>query len=164
MLAPAVTIVLPRKKPSDGDNGNREIALTAESISKLFKMRQSDAAKHLGISLTALKSACRRVGVHKWPYIRHRPRCSLQDCSLQEYAPKKDDNFESPCKPSGWLMQEPRRVDSSSITWDFKTSLSHVRIPTLVEDGPNVHFRVCGLGLEGAELLEEAFEHVYRSL
>ncbi|EKX47234.1 hypothetical protein GUITHDRAFT_107146 [Guillardia theta CCMP2712] len=33
-------------------------------------MRQTDAAVSLGISLTALKNACRRLGIRRWPYKR----------------------------------------------------------------------------------------------
>ncbi|EKX35087.1 hypothetical protein GUITHDRAFT_146763 [Guillardia theta CCMP2712] len=33
-------------------------------------MQQREAADFLGISLTALKVACRRMGLPKWPYIR----------------------------------------------------------------------------------------------
>eukprot|EP00960_Hanusia_phi_P042745 755683-Hanusia_phi.AAC.2 len=33
-------------------------------------MQQREAADYLGISLTALKVACRRMGLPKWPYIR----------------------------------------------------------------------------------------------
>eukprot|EP00960_Hanusia_phi_P030726 748811-Hanusia_phi.AAC.3 len=39
----------------------------------MFHMRQTEAAACLGISLTAMKNACRRVGVSRWPYSRHRP-------------------------------------------------------------------------------------------
>ncbi|EKX49105.1 hypothetical protein GUITHDRAFT_105187 [Guillardia theta CCMP2712] len=35
-------------------------------------MRQEDAAKFLGISLTSLKKACRMLGIQRWPYARLR--------------------------------------------------------------------------------------------
>jgi len=41
-----------------------------ESIEPLFDLPQKDAAKELGISLTALKQVCRKLGVDRWPYWR----------------------------------------------------------------------------------------------
>ena len=81
--------VVPRRKrndpPSDGHR-KAAIALTPKQIIKLYTMQQREAADFLvrsvsrrdyvdltlgqGISLTALKVACRRMGLPKWPYIR----------------------------------------------------------------------------------------------
>ncbi|EKX44479.1 hypothetical protein GUITHDRAFT_152975, partial [Guillardia theta CCMP2712] len=38
----------------------------------LFHLRQGEAANHLGISLTALKNACKRLDIKKWPYVRQK--------------------------------------------------------------------------------------------
>eukprot|EP00960_Hanusia_phi_P046616 757938-Hanusia_phi.AAC.2 len=46
------------------------IEIDLPSIQSLFHLRQEDAASRLGISLSSLKSACRRLGVHRWPYSR----------------------------------------------------------------------------------------------
>eukprot|EP00960_Hanusia_phi_P022535 666943-Hanusia_phi.AAC.4 len=43
-----------------------KVFLKAHTIRALFHLTQKDAAKHLGISLTTLKSACKRLGVKKW--------------------------------------------------------------------------------------------------
>eukprot|EP00960_Hanusia_phi_P044016 756411-Hanusia_phi.AAC.2 len=73
MLEPRVARVFPRRKR--GENGEVErarngITLSHQDLTALFHLRQSDAAQQLGISLTALKSACRHVGIMKWPYVR----------------------------------------------------------------------------------------------
>lgn len=39
-------------------------------LEALFELPQPDAARKLGISLTALKQACRKLGVQRWPYQR----------------------------------------------------------------------------------------------
>jgi len=44
--------------------------LTAADITNMFYMRQAEAAESLGISLTALKNACKQVGIEHWPYAR----------------------------------------------------------------------------------------------
>ena len=41
-----------------------------DAIKALFGLPQKDAAKALGISLTALKQVCRKLGVDRWPYWR----------------------------------------------------------------------------------------------
>ncbi|EKX30851.1 hypothetical protein GUITHDRAFT_122940 [Guillardia theta CCMP2712] len=49
-----------------------DVQLDLTIIEPLFHMRQKDAAKFLGISLTTLKRACRLLGVQRWPYARLR--------------------------------------------------------------------------------------------
>eukprot|EP00960_Hanusia_phi_P021160 625094-Hanusia_phi.AAC.1 len=48
------------------------VQLTRLLLSELFHLRQQEAAQHLGISLTSLKTACRRLGLDRWPYMRDR--------------------------------------------------------------------------------------------
>ncbi|EKX39799.1 hypothetical protein GUITHDRAFT_114049 [Guillardia theta CCMP2712] len=68
---PSVRIV-PRKKLhwKPGKEKQAPVQLTQQDILKLFHVRQTEAAKMLGISLTALKSACRILGLPRWPYHR----------------------------------------------------------------------------------------------
>ncbi|EKX36823.1 hypothetical protein GUITHDRAFT_116989 [Guillardia theta CCMP2712] len=65
-------------------------------IESLFHLRQTEAAAYLGISLTAMKAACRRVGISKWPYSRIRPKAVFRMVSptaaVQE---SSDENEES---------------------------------------------------------------------
>mmetsp|Transcript_36171 Transcript_36171/g.112978 ORF Transcript_36171/g.112978 Transcript_36171/m.112978 type:complete len:155 (-) Transcript_36171:343-807(-) len=66
--------------------GNEEVRAAVQvslpQIAKLFHLKQSEAADILGISLTALKNTCRKLGVKKWPYARKRSLCDLE--KLQE--------------------------------------------------------------------------------
>ncbi|EKX53201.1 hypothetical protein GUITHDRAFT_100911 [Guillardia theta CCMP2712] len=67
-----VAVVLPRKKRGQPKVRGMRVSLSKEDIQKLFHLRQVEAAKLLGLSLTALKSVCRKVGVLRWPYSRDR--------------------------------------------------------------------------------------------
>ena len=50
--------------------GLAEVELTVESLTPLFGMRVSDAARSLDIGLSTLKTVCRRLGIERWPYSR----------------------------------------------------------------------------------------------
>jgi hypothetical protein len=73
------------------------VTLDYETLESLFDMPQPDAARELGIALTTLKHACRRLGVARWPYSRKRAppgarahasassqRSASSDCSTNE--------------------------------------------------------------------------------
>ena len=47
--------------------------LTAHALAALFAFPSADAARAVGLSLTAFKRTCRRLGVPRWPYARKRP-------------------------------------------------------------------------------------------
>ncbi|EKX33618.1 hypothetical protein GUITHDRAFT_155982 [Guillardia theta CCMP2712] len=99
--------VFPRRKrgePGCYSKGRDGIRLGYEDITGLFHMRQTEAAKYLGISLTTMKSVCRRVGITRWPYSRQRDRagspCSTDSASSDEAhhaheAPSHDCSFPS---------------------------------------------------------------------
>ncbi|EKX49666.1 hypothetical protein GUITHDRAFT_104629 [Guillardia theta CCMP2712] len=70
------------------------IEIDLPSIQSLFHLRQEDAASRLGISLSSLKSACRRLGVHRWPYSRF-------TCS-----PKEKDNGQNASTPTSLPSDE----------------------------------------------------------
>jgi len=59
--------VFPRKKAGQSTRSN-PLFLSESDISSLFHMKQAEAANHLGLSVTALKNACRKLGIMKWPY------------------------------------------------------------------------------------------------
>ncbi|EKX48519.1 hypothetical protein GUITHDRAFT_105664 [Guillardia theta CCMP2712] len=86
------TIVLVGARPRRGSNGlhehqtTQEVEITGPVIQNLFHMRQADAARILGISLSSLKSACRRLGFPRWPYSRHRPTATHIDDKTDEEA------------------------------------------------------------------------------
>ncbi len=43
------------------------VVITVEVLEGLYHVVRSVAASHLGISETALKSACRKLGIQRWP-------------------------------------------------------------------------------------------------
>eukprot|EP00960_Hanusia_phi_P061407 764836-Hanusia_phi.AAC.4 len=95
--------VIPRKKRGGDDKLNDEVTLTMEFVSTFFHMRQSEVAKHLGISLTALKSACRRIGLPRWPYSRKRcaqgkkgkAQRETSDDAMAEHSSASEDDSDS---------------------------------------------------------------------
>jgi hypothetical protein len=48
----------------------RRIVVTRAILESLFHLPLNEAAKHVGLSNTTFKKACRRFGVMKWPYRR----------------------------------------------------------------------------------------------
>ena len=58
--------------------GRQPVELTRRAISAMFVMPQPHAARHLGISLTALKQVCRKLGIVRWPYMRSSKTFSKQ--------------------------------------------------------------------------------------
>ncbi|EKX35737.1 hypothetical protein GUITHDRAFT_118122 [Guillardia theta CCMP2712] len=64
-------IVFPRRRRSAPDQQRPSaMSITRASLEALFCMRQVHAAEHLEISLTALKNACKSLGIDRWPYCR----------------------------------------------------------------------------------------------
>ena len=62
-------LIFPRRKAGQSSRVDKvPIELNYEIISKLFCLALPEAAERLGISATAFKAACRRLGVTKWPF------------------------------------------------------------------------------------------------
>ncbi|EKX35086.1 hypothetical protein GUITHDRAFT_118742 [Guillardia theta CCMP2712] len=75
-MEPFITILPRRRKGSPlphADPVKRPVFLTSKDILALFHMQQKSAADKLGISLTALKMACKKLGLPRWPYMRTGP-------------------------------------------------------------------------------------------
>uniref|UniRef100_A0A7S0HNB0 RWP-RK domain-containing protein n=1 Tax=Hanusia phi TaxID=3032 RepID=A0A7S0HNB0_9CRYP len=97
--------VVPRRKRGESNFQRQDpIGLDRSAIQKLFHLRQKDAADHLGISLTALKNACRALGVNHWPYSRKREN---EDAQSTE-APQEDG-----AGPSGSSSSQPMNLEQS---------------------------------------------------
>mmetsp|Transcript_20230 Transcript_20230/g.46013 ORF Transcript_20230/g.46013 Transcript_20230/m.46013 type:complete len:177 (-) Transcript_20230:129-659(-) len=69
MTAQTVRVTARPRKDAEVPSG-LPVDLDLPTIEGMFHMRQEDAAASLGISLSSLKSACRRLGVRRWPYSR----------------------------------------------------------------------------------------------
>jgi hypothetical protein len=66
-----VCVICPRRKgkPTEpGGNGTSPVALSLEFLRPYFKKPLTQVSEELGLSATAIKKACRRFGVPKWPY------------------------------------------------------------------------------------------------
>lgn len=73
MPAGAHVRLFPRRKLIGGEipeKGRAPLKVDMADIQALFGRPQSDAAKDIGISLTALKQICRKLGIQRWPYQR----------------------------------------------------------------------------------------------
>eukprot|EP00960_Hanusia_phi_P049378 759523-Hanusia_phi.AAC.4 len=61
-----------RPRNANGYVTVKKVQLEESVLRPLFGIRQEDAAQYLGVSLSSLKSACRRLGINRWPYTRSR--------------------------------------------------------------------------------------------
>ena len=70
--------IFPRQKLGDGRTaseperlrGRRPLLVSRQMVEAKFQLKQKDAAIEFGISLTAFKQVCRKLGVDRWPYRR----------------------------------------------------------------------------------------------
>jgi hypothetical protein len=75
-----VNKIIPRRKAGQRERtSTTPVVLDEATLTKLFSIPLHQAAASLGISATALKSACRKLGVHKWPFraVQHRSSAAL---------------------------------------------------------------------------------------
>ena len=65
--------VYPRRKAGESVRStNKPIVLTREMLEPYFGHPLRQAAVHMGLCPTALKSVCRKLGIHRWPYQQSR--------------------------------------------------------------------------------------------
>jgi hypothetical protein len=74
------------------------VQIDMEALQGLYDMPQPDAARELGIALTTLKQACRKLGIKRWPYARKFP--ALTETILTDTHRSELDNFCATCSPS----------------------------------------------------------------
>ena len=61
--------IFPRRKAGERTRVNsKPVVLNDTVLRQLFTVPLHEAAVRLGISATAMKSACRKLGIKKWPY------------------------------------------------------------------------------------------------
>jgi len=61
--------IFPRRKAGEQTRVNsKPVVLNDTILRQLFTLPLHEAAVRLGISATAMKSACRKLGIKKWPY------------------------------------------------------------------------------------------------
>lgn len=65
----SMNTIFPRRKAGQHARLNsKPVVLNETTLRKLFALPLHEAATTLGISATAMKSACRKLGIKKWPY------------------------------------------------------------------------------------------------
>ncbi|EKX45823.1 hypothetical protein GUITHDRAFT_108272 [Guillardia theta CCMP2712] len=67
-----------RRKHHEDLRTRDSVMLDSTTVTSYFHMRQSEAAAAFGISLTAFKAACRKLGIQRWPYMRQKAAASAQ--------------------------------------------------------------------------------------
>eukprot|EP00960_Hanusia_phi_P030137 748400-Hanusia_phi.AAC.15 len=68
---------------------SKPVVLSERNLQKLFNLPLYKAAEQLGICATALKSACRKLGIKKWPF---RAQLQSQSSNSNAVADKNEDN------------------------------------------------------------------------
>ncbi|EKX41214.1 hypothetical protein GUITHDRAFT_153887 [Guillardia theta CCMP2712] len=121
----------------------RKINLKLKDISKFFHLRQSEAAKQLGISLTSLKSSCRRFGILRWPSARGNHNHFMGELpvspSPEPSRPSNDTSSASAARASSNLPAAPAEegeappLDPAWMEWFLETPLTPVE-----DEGGNV--------------------------
>lgn len=67
--SPGVSLIFTRRRAGQKVRiSNEPVALSKKRLQELFDLPLKEAASHLGISMTAMKKACRRMGLERWPY------------------------------------------------------------------------------------------------
>ena len=79
------SVVFPRRKPQpDGarlPGPATPVVISMELIRALAGLSIQQAAAAAGVSVTSFKQACRRLGIRRWAYRRHRPACSAESAA-----------------------------------------------------------------------------------
>jgi len=81
------------------EKGRSPMRLSNQAIVSLFSVPQADAACQLGISLTTLKLACRKLGISRWPYTRRAEDTAstkqMREASTAQQAGQSDERISS---------------------------------------------------------------------
>jgi hypothetical protein len=94
---PSVNTIWPRRKHGQEHacRTSKPVILDEATVSKFFHLPLHKAAAKLGISNTAMKTACRKVGLKKWPYRTFISRAPLPSRLLHD----KTMNHEASAPP-----------------------------------------------------------------
>jgi hypothetical protein len=61
-------VIYPRRKIGEDSRRSHQVVVSPEILKEHFDMPLQDAAAKLGVCATAIKKACRRFGIPKWPF------------------------------------------------------------------------------------------------
>ena len=74
--------LFPRRKAGQPRNmygrGRSPLQVDEHAVTSLFGRPQGEAAQQLGISITAMKQLCRKLGIERWPYMRQKKQGSAR--------------------------------------------------------------------------------------
>lgn len=108
-------VIFPRRKQGQHKKHGRKegVVVTMEILETVFHMPLHKACHALGVCATALKRACRKLGVQKWPYRdqqcqTHRSVGSSMDEDKEALSGTSSSSRAAPCKP------QPQRARVSS--------------------------------------------------
>jgi hypothetical protein len=110
----ATARVYPRRKAGETVRStNKAIVLTREMLEPFFGTPLRNAAWHMGLCPTALKSVCRKLGIHRWPYQQsRRPGACYEDAGIGE--PDGEEEMSSSSSISGAATVEAESPTSRS--------------------------------------------------
>ena len=81
-------VIFPRRKAGQAKRSNQApIKLTKEMLAGMMCLQLKSAAEQLGISRTALKNACRNLGLPRWPFRTTKSGADDTECAAQSSLP-----------------------------------------------------------------------------
>ena len=116
----SVNTIFPRRKQGQHTRTNSQpVVLNEATLSQLFTLPLHKAAMNLGISATAMKSACRKLGIKKWPYrslnvtttkSQRTHNCSPPETPPRRGAPRSSSYASSDLSRDALLLAETLRL------------------------------------------------------
>ena len=116
---------------------SKEVHLTLSAIRELAALPMPQTADELGISQTALKKACRKLGMPRWPTAPRSQRGSVNSplpiLTLGSSRPEEDQNY---CSAHSELEASPLVLDSDSNLAGIQRG---VGLKSIVDEDEYVH-------------------------
>ena len=92
--------IKPRRKRNSGKLVSPScVVVSAEVVESLRELALPDAARSIGISVTAFKAACRRLGIRRWNHTRGRSRKQNNDVGIGEERVSSPIDYSHPPAP-----------------------------------------------------------------
>ena len=124
----SVNTIFPRRKQGQHARMNSQpVVLNEATLSQLFTLPLHKAAVKLGISATAMKSACRKLGIKKWPYRALSGTSTKQQRKARTCSPSGASSRRSGPKSSS-ASSEAHARDSSDISKDAQLLAETMRL------------------------------------
>eukprot|EP00287_Rhodomonas_sp_CCMP768_P009057 CAMPEP_0196719750 /NCGR_PEP_ID=MMETSP1091-20130531/2686_1 /TAXON_ID=302021 /ORGANISM="Rhodomonas sp., Strain CCMP768" /LENGTH=291 /DNA_ID=CAMNT_0042060789 /DNA_START=79 /DNA_END=954 /DNA_ORIENTATION=- len=126
---PRVVRVVPRKKTVGAQKIERNsdcVEVSIETVKELSHLSQTVAAEQLGLSVTALKHACRALGFDKWPRDHN-------DVIALELAAKKDGDGDNDADDADLTDDHDSASSCDEVTEHIERQSGEVRVSTPVK-------------------------------